>query len=79
MCLIPGSGSGAAGLCTHRIGEDFGFLSPAARPPAAAGQPGLQSGDHLPNQRAGQPGTRRVHAQTHRMLYEILNNVIKKC
>lgn len=61
--LVFGSGSGAAGLRSHRIRKDFGFLSPAAGPPAAAGQPGLQSCDHFSNQRAGQSGT-HTHTYT---------------
>ena len=61
VCL---SGSGAPGLRSHWIRKDFGFLSPAARTPAAAGQPGLQSGGYFPNKRAGQPGT-HTHTHTH--------------
>lgn len=55
--FVFGSGSGATGMCSHRIGKDSGFLRSTARPSAAARQPWLQSGDHLSNQRASQPGT----------------------
>lgn len=48
---------GRPGVRSHRFREDAGVLSPAARPTAAACQPGLQSRRHLPHQRAGQPGT----------------------
>lgn len=54
--FVFGSGSGATGMCSHRIGKDSGFLRSTARPSAAACQPWLQSGDHLSNQRASQPG-----------------------
>lgn len=56
-CFVFGSGPGASGMCSHGIRKDSGFLRPAARPSAAACQPWLQSGDHLSNQRASQPGT----------------------
>lgn len=57
-CSMSPSESGRPGLRSHWFRQDVGILSPAARPPAAAGQSGLQSRRHLPHQRAGQPGTR---------------------
>ncbi|MEQ2214760.1 hypothetical protein XENOCAPTIV_019166, partial [Xenoophorus captivus] len=48
-------GSGVVGLRSYWIWKDSGLFSSTARPPAAAGQFGLQSSDHLPDQRTGQP------------------------
>lgn len=56
-CSVSPSESGRPGLRSHRFRQDVGVLSPAARPPAAAGQSGIPSRGHLPHQGAGQPGT----------------------